>query len=93
MVQDHYSITSDKQCPTFLLRDVGRGSGREGWSSSNQLDQLFVHKMSDVLRVLLTIRLLATGPDVEKGFTYNEVGVCVCVSVCVCLCFLFIYMF
>ena len=68
-------MTSDRQYPTFRLREVGFGAGKEGWVWADQLNQLFVHKMSDVMRVAFTIRLLNTGPDVEKGFVYNEVNV------------------
>ena len=76
VVKDHYSMLSDKQCPTFVLRDTGSGSGREVWSWSHQLNQLFVHKMSEALRVLMCLRLLATGPDVERGSSdiYNKVS-------------------
>ena len=75
VVKDHYSMVSDKQCPTFLLRDTGSGSGREVWSWGHQLNQLFVHKMSEALRVLMSLRLLATGPEVERGSSdiYNKV--------------------
>jgi hypothetical protein len=74
VVKDHYSMVSDKQCPTFLLRDTGSGSGREVWSWGHQLNQLFVHKMSEALRVLMSLRLLATGPEVERGSSdiYNK---------------------
>ena len=40
------------------------------------MDRLFLYKMSEVMRVLLTTRLLQTGPEVEKGFRYSEVCVC-----------------
>jgi hypothetical protein len=67
VVKDHYSMLSDKQYPTFVLRDAQRGSGREVWSWGDQMDQLFVHKMSEVLRVLMIFKLLQTGPEVERG--------------------------
>lgn len=69
-------MLSDKQCPTFVLRETGSGSGREVWSWGHQLNQLFVHKMSEALRVLMCLRLLATGPDVERGSgdIYNKVS-------------------
>ena len=39
------------------------------------MDQLFVHKMSEVLRVLMIFKLLSTGPEVERGSVdiYNKV--------------------
>jgi hypothetical protein len=40
------------------------------------MDQLFTYKMSEIVRVLFSMRLLTTGPEVEKGFTYSEVGKC-----------------
>ena len=43
----------------------------------HQMDQLFVFKMCEIARVLFTTRLLQTGPEVEKGFTYSDVSVCV----------------
>ena len=75
VVKDHYSMLSDKQYPTFVLRDAQRGSGREVWSWGDQMDQLFVHKMSEVLRVLMIFKLLQTGPEVERGSIdiYNKV--------------------
>jgi len=42
---------------------------------NKQLEQLFVHKMSEAMRVAFTTQLLLTGPEVEKGFTYSEVSV------------------
>ena len=66
-MKDHYSMLSDRQYPTFILREAKEGRGQEVWSGGNQLNQLFVHKMSEVLRVLMSQRLLATGPDVERG--------------------------
>ena len=79
VVKDHYSMLSDKQYPTFVLRDSQRGSGREVWSWGDQMDQLFIHKMSEVLRVLMIFKLLWTGPEVERGSIdiYNKVEQCV----------------
>ena len=76
VVKDHYSMLTDKQHPTFILRDTERGSGSEVWSWGDQLNQLFVHKMSEVLRVLMSLKLLATGPEVERGSSdlYNKVS-------------------
>ena len=37
------------------------------------MDQLFVFKMSEVMRVLFNTQLLLTGPEVEKGHAYSEV--------------------
>ena len=85
MVKDHYSMAADKQLfPTFILREACRGPTRgagvaggrgEVWSWGDQLNQLFVHKMTESLRVLLGIQLLAMGPEVEKGSSdlYNKV--------------------
>lgn len=71
-------MLSDKQYPTFVLRgtDHSEGSGREVWSWGDQMNQLFVYKMSEALRVLLGLKLLFTGPDVEQGSTdiYNKVN-------------------
>ena len=71
-------MLSDRQYPTFALREAGRGHGREAWSWGDQLNQLFVHKMSEALRVLMSVRLLSTGPDVERGSNdiYNKVYTC-----------------
>ena len=69
-------MLTDKKHPTFVLREAERGSGREVWSWGDQLNQLFVHKMSEVLRVAMIHKLLATGPEIEKGShdVYNKVG-------------------
>ena len=67
MVKDHYSTLSDKKYPTFVLREAIRGSGREVWSWGDPMEQLFVHKMSEVLRVLMIFKLLSTGPELERG--------------------------
>ena len=40
---------------------------------SQQIEQLFVFKMSEVVRVLFMMQLLLTGPEVEQGFSYSEV--------------------
>lgn len=37
------------------------------------MDQLFVFKMSEVMRVLFSTQLLLTGPEVEKVYAYSEV--------------------
>ena len=69
VVQDHYSVSADGQHPTFVLKQAGQLE--KPWST--QLEQLFVYKMSEVMRVSFTTQLLRTGPEVEKGFTYSEV--------------------
>ena len=48
------------------------------------MDQLFVHKMSELLRVQFATQLLHTGPDVEKGVAYSEVRVYYTYSVHAC---------
>jgi len=70
VVRDHYSVSADNQHPIFELRRV-ESSSENVWG--HQMDQLFTFKMSEVLRVLFSMRLLMTGPEVEKGFTYSEV--------------------
>ena len=79
VVKDHYSTLSDKKYPTFVLREAIRGSGREVWSWGDQMEQLFVHKMSEVLRVLTIFKLLSTGPEIERGSIdlYNKVCMCI----------------
>lgn len=64
-----YSAPLDGQYPTFLLKAAARQD--KLWA--RQLDQLFVHKMSELLRVQFTTQLLHTGPEVEKGVAYSEV--------------------
>ena len=71
VIQDHYSVRSDNQHPTFILQKAERSS-ENVWG--HQMDQLFVFKMSEIMRVLFTMRLLQTGPEVEKGFTYSDVS-------------------
>lgn len=72
-IQDHYSAPSDKtQHPVFALRKMTNPS-ENVWG--HQMDQLFVFKMSEVMRVLFNTQLLLTGPEVEKGHTYSEVRV------------------
>ena len=75
VVKDHYSMLSDRQYPTFALREVERASGRVVWSWADQMEQLFVHKMSEVLRVSMISKLLWTGPEIERGSIdlYNKV--------------------
>lgn len=70
VVQDHYSVSADQHHPTFILHQA-EGSSENVWG--HQMDQLFVFKMSEIMRILFTMRLLKTGPEVEKGFTYSEV--------------------
>ena len=66
-VQDIYSTPSDGQYPTFLLERVSDSY----WPQ--QMEELFLHKMSEMSRVLFSTQLLLTGPDVEKGLAYSEV--------------------
>ena len=73
-IKDLYSAPLDGQCPTFLLKAASRSD--KLWA--RQMDQLFVHKMSELLRVQFTTQLLHTGPDVEKGVVYSEVRVTKC---------------
>ena len=70
VVRDHYSASADNQHPTFILHEA-ESSSENVWG--HQMDQLFVFKMSELMRILFTMRLLKTGPEVEKGFTYSEV--------------------
>lgn len=70
MVRDHYSVPSDNQYPSFLLQKP-QDSSENVWG--HQMNQLFVFKMSEIMRVLFTTQLLQTGPEVEKGHTYSEV--------------------
>ena len=70
VIQDHHSAPLDSQYPVFSLR---KRMGHHDNVWQRQMDQLFVYKMSEVMRVLLTLQLLLTGPEVEKGFTYSEV--------------------
>ena len=75
MIQDEYSMPLDGHYPTFELCHV---DNQKLWGQ--QIEQLFVFKMSEVMRVLFMMQLLLTGPEVEQGFTYSEVRECVCVS-------------
>ena len=82
VVRDHYSASSDNQHPTFVLQKAA-GTSKNVWG--HQMDQLFTHKMSELVRVLFAVRLLATGPEVERGFAYSEVSttlavLCLCVA-------------
>ena len=70
VVRDHYSVSSENQHLTLVLQKA-ETSSKKVWG--HQMDQLFTFKMSEILRVLFTMRLLKTGPEVEKGFNYSEV--------------------
>ena len=72
MIQDEYSMPPDGHYPTFELCPV---DSQKLWNQ--QIEQLFVFKMSEVMRVVFMMQLLLTGPEVEQGFTYSEVSVCV----------------
>ena len=72
VIQDEYSMPLDGHYPTFELCYV---DNQKLWGQ--QIEQLFVFKMSEVMRVLFMMQLLLTGPEVEQGFTYSEVCVCV----------------
>ena len=72
VIQDEYSMPLDGHYPTFELCHV---DNQKLWSQ--QIEQLFVFKMSEVMRVLFMMQLLLTGPEVEQGFTYSEVRDCV----------------
>ena len=67
VIQDHYSSPADGQYPNFIVR-------RADNTWNHQMDQMLVFRMSEAIRVLLTTRLLLTGPEVEKGYTYSEVA-------------------
>ena len=69
-MQDHYSASTNKTNPTFVLHKV-RDSPEKFWSG--QMDKLLVFKMSEVVKVLFSTQLLLTGPEVEKTHTYSEV--------------------
>jgi len=70
VVQDHYSASSNKTHPTFVLHKV-RDSPEKFWAG--QMDKLFMFKMSEVVKVIFSTQLLLTGPEVEKTHTYSEV--------------------
>ena len=76
VIQDEYSMPLDGHYPTFELCHV---DNQKLWGQ--QIERLFVFKMSEVMRVLFMMQLLLTGPEVEQGFTYSEVHRCVCVCV------------
>ena len=61
----------DGHYPTFELCRVENQMDAKLWNQ--QLEQLFVFKMSEVMRVLFMMQLLQTGPEVEHGFSYSEV--------------------
>jgi len=70
-IQDQYSSPLDGQYPHFFLK----GAARSDKLWARQMDQLFVHKMSELMRVQFITQLLHTGPEVEKGVScYSEVS-------------------
>ena len=75
MIQDEYSMPLDGHYPTFELCRVDNQMDVKVWNQ--QLEQLFVFKMSEVMRVVFMLQLLLTGPEVEQGFSYSEVYLCV----------------
>ena len=69
VIQDHYSAPLDSKYLDFALK----GAIRSDRLWAGQMDQMFVFKMSEMMRVLFTTQLLHTGPEVEKGVAYSEV--------------------